>query len=68
MMEKSNSPVSRCSDLEHPRVHTPVERFEEYMQYLKDENYKVIAFHDLANYVDPEKADPGRSLDDHQQT
>jgi peptidoglycan/xylan/chitin deacetylase (PgdA/CDA1 family) len=39
-------------DLEHPWVHTPRERFEEYMKYFHDEGFKVIAVRDLANYVD----------------
>lgn len=37
---------------EHPWVHTPRERFEEYMRYLHDHGYKVIALRDLARYVD----------------
>ena len=45
---------------EHPWVHTPLERFEEYMQYLHDNQFKVIALRDLAKYVDPKitPADP----------
>jgi peptidoglycan/xylan/chitin deacetylase (PgdA/CDA1 family) len=45
---------------EHPWVHTPRERFEEYMRYLHDHGYKVIAWRDLARYVDPSRvpADP----------
>ena len=39
-------------DVEHPWVHTPPERFAEYMKYLHDEGYKVIALRDLAKYVD----------------
>ena len=38
-------------DLEHPWVHTPRERFEEYMKYLHDERFTVIALRDLARYV-----------------
>lgn len=41
-------------DLAHPWVHSPVERFEEYMQYLADQKYTVIAMRDLSKYVDPE--------------
>ncbi|NOY00491.1 MAG: polysaccharide deacetylase family protein [Verrucomicrobia bacterium] len=41
-------------DLAHPWVHTPVERFEEYMSYLAKNGFKVIAMRDLALYVDPE--------------
>lgn len=40
-------------DLAHPWVHSPVKQFQEWMQYLKDENYTVIAMRDLARYVDP---------------
>jgi peptidoglycan-N-acetylglucosamine deacetylase len=39
-------------DREHPWVHTPPERFEEYMKYLHDEGFKAIAVRDLAKYVD----------------
>ena len=39
-------------DVEHPWVHTPPERFEEYMKYLHDEGFKAIAMRDLAQYVD----------------
>jgi peptidoglycan-N-acetylglucosamine deacetylase len=39
-------------DLEHPWVHTPRERFEEYMKYLHDEGFTAIALRDLAKYVD----------------
>jgi peptidoglycan-N-acetylglucosamine deacetylase len=47
-------------DVEHPWVHTPPERFAEYMQYLRDERFTVIALRDLAKYVDWRKtpADP----------
>jgi peptidoglycan-N-acetylglucosamine deacetylase len=38
---------------EHPWVNTPRERFEEYMKYLHDEGFTVIAMRDLARYVDP---------------
>ncbi len=39
-------------DVEHPWVHTPPERFEEYMKYLHYEGFKAIAVRDLARYVD----------------
>ena len=39
-------------DLEHPWVHTPRERFEEYMKYLHEQGFKAIAMRDLAKYVD----------------
>jgi len=39
-------------DIEHPWVNTPVDRFEEYMKYLKEEGLTVVALRDLATYVD----------------
>jgi peptidoglycan/xylan/chitin deacetylase (PgdA/CDA1 family) len=39
-------------DVEHPWVHTPPERFEEYMKYLHDQRFTVVALRDLAKYVD----------------
>src|SRR6185503_9842431 len=45
-------------DREHPWVHTRPERFQEYMQYLHTNSFKVIALRDLARYVDPEQAPP----------
>jgi peptidoglycan/xylan/chitin deacetylase (PgdA/CDA1 family) len=39
-------------DNAHPWVHTPPERFAEYMQYLKKEGYTVLAMRDLGQYVD----------------
>ena len=40
---------------EHPWVHTPRERFEEYMKYLHDEGYTAMALRDLGRYADPER-------------
>jgi peptidoglycan/xylan/chitin deacetylase (PgdA/CDA1 family) len=40
---------------EHPWVHTTRELFLEYMKYLYDHDYKVIALRDLARYVDPKR-------------
>jgi len=37
----------------HPWVNTPVKKFKEYMKYLADNGYTVIALGDLAKYVDP---------------
>ena len=51
-------------DVEHPWVHTPRERFEEYMKYLHDEGFRVIAVRDLAKYVDW-RTEARRSLEDH---
>ncbi|MCH7687516.1 MAG: polysaccharide deacetylase family protein [Planctomycetes bacterium] len=39
-------------DKAHPWVHTPVERFEEFMKHLADNKYHVIAMRDLAKFVD----------------
>jgi autotransporter-associated beta strand protein len=43
-------------DMEHPPVSTAPELFKVQMQYLKDNDYKVIALRDLAEYIDPVKA------------
>jgi len=43
-------------DLAHPWVHSPVKRFREYMQYLHDNGFTVIAMRDLEKYVDPSVA------------
>jgi peptidoglycan/xylan/chitin deacetylase (PgdA/CDA1 family) len=40
---------------EHPWVHTPRQRFEEYMRYLHDHGYQVISMRDLARFVDPKQ-------------
>jgi peptidoglycan/xylan/chitin deacetylase (PgdA/CDA1 family) len=40
-------------DREHPWVHTPPERFAEYMGWLHTNGYRIIALRDLAHYVDP---------------
>ncbi len=41
-------------DNEHPWVHTPPETFVAYMEYLRDNEYRVIAIRDLLRYIDPE--------------
>ena len=53
-------------DVEHPWVHTPPERFAEYMKYLHDNGFKVIALRDLARYVDwkHKPADPWRVIEE----
>ncbi len=43
-------------DLVHPWVHSPVQRFEEYMNYLDEHDFRVIALGDLERYVDPANA------------
>jgi peptidoglycan/xylan/chitin deacetylase (PgdA/CDA1 family) len=47
-------------DLQHPWVSTPPDRFREYMLYLKEHDYHVLALRDLERYVDPafEPPDP----------
>ena len=45
-------------DPAHPWVHTPPERFREYMSYLKQEGFRAIAMRDLEHYIptgDPPK-------------
>ncbi len=39
-------------DIAHPWVHTPPERFKEYMAYLKAEGFNVIALKDVAKFRD----------------
>lgn len=43
-------------DIEHPWVNSLPARFEEFMQFLRAEGYKVIALRDLERYVDPGQA------------
>lgn len=43
-------------DNAHPWVHTPPERFREYMDYLKRNQFHVIAMRDLAKYIDPQES------------
>lgn len=43
-------------DLEHQAVSLDPAVFKAQMQYLKDNDYKVIALRDLAEYIDPAKA------------
>jgi len=43
-------------DEAHPWVNTPVQLFEEYLKFLKDNHYKVIAMRDLKQYIDVNKA------------
>ena len=47
-------------------MHTPPERFAEYMKYLHDNGFKVIALRDLAKYVDwtQKPADPWRVIEE----
>jgi peptidoglycan/xylan/chitin deacetylase (PgdA/CDA1 family) len=41
-------------DRDHPWVNTPPELFREYLKFLHEGNFKVIALRDLARYVDPQ--------------
>ena len=52
-------------DVEHPWVHTPPERFEEYMKHLHDQGFKAIALRDPAKYVDGKQrpADPWQIIE-----
>ena len=43
-------------DVEHPWVNTSPELFREYLQYLSDNHFKVIALKNLAKYVNVKKA------------
>ncbi|MEI7901326.1 MAG: autotransporter-associated beta strand repeat-containing protein [bacterium] len=43
-------------DIEHAACSLDPAVFKAQMQYLKDNNYKVIALRDLAEYIDPAKA------------
>jgi peptidoglycan/xylan/chitin deacetylase (PgdA/CDA1 family) len=47
-------------DAAHPWVHTPPERFREYMAHLKENNFRCIAVRDLEPFVDRDNlpADP----------
>jgi peptidoglycan/xylan/chitin deacetylase (PgdA/CDA1 family) len=40
-------------DIAHPWVHTPPAQFAQYMRYLKENGFNVIAMRDLLRYVDP---------------
>ena len=43
-------------DLEHPWVNTPPELFKEYLQYLSDNGFTVIALRDLSKYIRASRA------------
>lgn len=42
-------------DIAHPWVHTPPERFREYMDYLKQNQFNVIAVRDVHRFIDPDR-------------
>jgi peptidoglycan/xylan/chitin deacetylase (PgdA/CDA1 family) len=48
--------VHGVPDYAHDWVSTPPALFEEYLRYLHDHDYSVIALRDLAAYVDPDVA------------
>lgn len=48
--------VHGVPDKAHPWVTTPPELFKEYLQYLHDNHYKVIALRDLLSYINVEEA------------
>jgi peptidoglycan/xylan/chitin deacetylase (PgdA/CDA1 family) len=43
-------------DIEHPWVNTPPELFSEYLEYLKENNFKVISLRELASFINTEEA------------
>lgn len=43
-------------DIEHPWVNTPIELFQEYLDYLKEHDFQVISMRGLEEYVDFEQA------------
>lgn len=47
-------------DIEHPWVHTPPERFRDYMHYLKENGFRVIAMRGLEEFISglPDPGDP----------
>lgn len=47
--------IHNVPDIEHPWVNTPPELFKEYLQYLSDNHFKVIALKDLNKYINVKK-------------
>ena len=43
-------------DTAHPWVDTPPALFAEYLRYLDENDFQVIALRDLGRYVDPGQA------------
>lgn len=50
-------------DKEHPWVTTPPQLFKEYLNYLSENGYKVIALRDLENYINVDEAEKRLSPD-----
>lgn len=46
-------------DIEHPWVNTPPELFEEHLQYLSDNGFKVVSVDDLNDYINVDEAIKG---------
>ncbi len=42
-------------DLQHPDYSTTPELFEEYLKYMQEHNFQVIAMRDLKKYIGPDK-------------
>ena len=48
--------VHGVPDIEHPWVSTPPALFKEYLQYLSENHFKVIAMRDLNKYINVKRA------------
>jgi len=48
--------VHGVPDIEHPWVNTPSKLFEEHLQYLSDNGFKVISIRDLDYYINADEA------------
>ncbi len=42
-------------DIVHPWVHTPPERFKEYMSYLKENDFNVVSLKDIGTFIPEDK-------------
>ena len=51
-------------DTVHPWVNTPAKMFRQYMSYLKENGFRVLALRDLGPCIDPENdtRDPVRQI------
>ncbi|MEP0712168.1 polysaccharide deacetylase family protein [Algoriphagus sp.] len=50
-------------DIEHPWVNTPTELFKAYLEYLKENEFRVISMKELEKYIDVKEAKKTISLD-----